>query len=107
MHDKDKSGLKLKSFMETTTIFIMVMDLKTIQWTFKLSLCIQFPFCICQGLAIQNLSFLDELEGLYFKLFGELLAVPFLQLERERGIWGAPARVSRSPLVQEEKFTPF
>jgi len=35
-----------------------------------------FPFCwgcTCQGLTIQNLSFLDELEGLYFKLFGEAL----------------------------------
>jgi len=42
-----------------------------------------WPGCESQGLAIQITSFLNDLEGLFFKLCGKGLALPFPQLELE------------------------
>jgi len=78
-----KRGTQSALYIEILRLIILELFLKTQQ-----NHLLQFPFCIrlgctCQCLTIQNLSFLDELEGLFFKLFGELLAVPLPQLVLE------------------------
>lgn len=74
--------------------------------TSELRFCIRLG-CTCLGLTVQNLSLLDDLYGLFFKLSGKVLNVPFPHLELRWEIWVTLARVSASPLTQEEESTPL